>query len=394
MVALSTPAPSSVATMPASVTVPAGATSASFTINTSPVTSQFNMNIFAELAGSPGRQALLLIRPNGASSPTVSALSLNPTTVVGGNPSTGTVTLNGAVPAGGVSVLLSSSASAAVVDPSVLVPAGATSATFRIDTRSTTTATTTATISASLGGTTRSASLTVNPPPSPPPGVTLTSYSVSPTSVTGGSPSTGTVRLSAAAPSGGVLVSLGSNQPNSASVTVPAGAASATFTVTTFNVAGATTVQLNALLGDVILFTAITVNPGSSQAPGAPALVSPANNATAVAQPVTLDWNDVPNAAGYEVQVDTSSTIAAPFTAHPTVTTSQVTLSGLPAQQLWWRVRARNASGVFGPFSSARRFTPRVAGPTATLSVTATGRSGERVSSSCGSGGTRGRVRE
>ena len=93
--------------------------------------------------------------------------------------------------------------------------------------------------------------------------------------------------------------------------------------------------------------------------PSTPTLVSPANGATNVAQPVTLDWNNVTNATSYEVQVDNSSTIAAPFVANPTVTASQVTLSGLPAQQLWWRVRARNAAGVFGPFSSTRRFTPQ-----------------------------------
>jgi hypothetical protein len=103
-----------------------------------------------------------------------------------------------------------------------------------------------------------------------------------------------------------------------------------------------------------------------------------------VAQPVTLDWNNVTNATSYEVQVDNSSTLAAPFVANPTVTASQAALSGLPAQQLWWRVRARNAAGVFGPFSSVRSFTPQSAptGQAATLSLTATGRSGERVTSS------------
>jgi hypothetical protein len=103
-----------------------------------------------------------------------------------------------------------------------------------------------------------------------------------------------------------------------------------------------------------------------------------------VPQPVLLDWNDVTNGTSYEVQVDNSSTIAAPFVANPTGTASQVTLAGgLPAQQLWWRVRARNSAGVFGPFSSTRSFTPQGAatGPAATLTVTATGRSGERVTS-------------
>ena len=103
--------------------------------------------------------------------------------------------------------------------------------------------------------------------------------------------------------------------------------------------------------------------------PSAPTLVSPANGAISVVQPVTLDWTTVTNAASYEVQVDNSSTIAAPFVASLSVTTSQATLSGLPAQQLWWRVRARNASGVFGPFSSARRFTPLSAPAPAALSA-------------------------
>jgi len=122
--------------------------------------------------------------------------------------------------------------------------------------------------------------------------------------------------------------------------------------------------------------------------PSAPTLVSPANGATNVPQPVTLDWNSVTNAASYEVQVDNTSTISAPFVANSTVTVSQATMSGLPAQQLWWRVRARNSAGVFGPFSATRLFTPQSSSPpppsggTATLTVTATGRSGERVTSS------------
>jgi hypothetical protein len=64
----------------------------------------------------------------------------------------------------------------------------------------------------------------------------------------------------------------------------------------------------------------------ASPVPVAPALIAPAHRAT-VAQPVTLDWNNVTNAASYEVQVDNSSTIAAPFVANLTVTVSQATLT-------------------------------------------------------------------
>src|SRR5439155_9995714 len=106
-------------------------------------------------------------------------------------------------------------------------------------------------------------------------------------------------------------------------------------------------------------------NPG---APAAPSLVSPAVDATP-AQPVTFDWTDVANATSYEIQVDDTSTIAAPFTANQIASVSQATIGGLPAKRLWWRVRAQNSAGVFGPFSATRRFTPQAAPPAASLSA-------------------------
>jgi hypothetical protein len=103
----------------------------------------------------------------------------------------------------------------------------------------------------------------------------------------------------------------------------------------------------------------------------APTLQTPTNTATGVAQPVAFDWTDVTNAVDYEIQVDNTSTISAPFVANQIVNVSQASIGGLPAQQLWWRVRARNASGVFGPFSSTFRFTPASGTTTPTLSTVA-----------------------
>jgi hypothetical protein len=160
VIALSTPAPSNVATMPSSVTVPAGATSVSFTVATFPVTSQFNMNIFADLAGSPGQQALLLIMPSPATGPTLAAVSVNPTNVVGGNASTGTVSLSAAAPSGGFAVALSDNSAAASTPASLTVPAGATSATFTVTTVAVSTSTI-ATVTATAGGTSRTANLTI-----------------------------------------------------------------------------------------------------------------------------------------------------------------------------------------------------------------------------------------
>jgi len=205
--------------------------------------------------------------------------------------------------------------------------------------------------------------LWVDPGAAPPPGtVTLTSLTLNPSTVTSGNSSQGTVTLTGAAPGGGVVVSLSDDSTNAttpASVTVPAGATSATFTVTTTGVTVTTPVTVSAV-ASVTRTATLTLNPPPT--PAAPTLVAPANAAT-VAQPVTLDWSDVTNATSYEVQVDNTSTISAPFVANPTVTVSQATLSGLPAQQLWWRVRARNAAGAAGPFSSTRSFTPQGAPP-------------------------------
>src|SRR5439155_373102 len=154
--------------------------------------------------------AVLLFELSPTSSPsvTLSTLSLNPTTVTGGDSSTGTVTLSGPAPSGGAQVALSSSdPSVATVPSSVTVAAGATSATFTV---STVTASTTVMISASYAGVTKAASLTVNPVPPPPPA--LSSLTLNPSTVIGGvQSSTGRVTLSAPAPAGGVTVILSSN---------------------------------------------------------------------------------------------------------------------------------------------------------------------------------------
>jgi hypothetical protein len=95
--------------------------------------------------------------------PSLTSLTLNPSSVVGGplGSSTGTVTLSGPAPSGGAVVSLSSSnPSVASVPASVTVPAGATSATFTVNT-SVVVVSTTVTISASYNGTTQTATLTV-----------------------------------------------------------------------------------------------------------------------------------------------------------------------------------------------------------------------------------------
>src|SRR5262249_58138760 len=87
--------------VPPSVTVPASATSATFSITTSAVTAAIPVTLTATYNGSV--TATLTVAPLQ-----VIGLTLNPPTVVGGNISVATVTLNGAAPAGGTRVTLTS----------------------------------------------------------------------------------------------------------------------------------------------------------------------------------------------------------------------------------------------------------------------------------------------
>ena len=233
------------ASVPSSLVVPAGATSATFTVSTSAVAASTTVAISAAHGGVT-KTASLTVTPASPPAPSLSSLTLNPTSGIGGaQSSTGTVTLSGPAPTGGAQVALSSNNGAASVASSVAVPAGVTTATFTVNT-SVVTASTTVTISAAYGGVSKSATLTVTPPPLP----TVSSLTLNPTSVIGGvNSTTGTVTLSGPAPAGGAQVVLSSNN-GAASVPsrvfVPAGATSATFAVSTSVVLVSTSVTISA----------------------------------------------------------------------------------------------------------------------------------------------------
>ncbi|HEX3093751.1 MAG TPA: hypothetical protein VHW72_14055, partial [Candidatus Angelobacter sp.] len=174
-VTLSAPAPSggaavsltsgnsAVAAVPASVTVGAGTTASSFTVNTGSVTASTGVQLNASYSGAIV-SATLTVQPSTAlppPQPALSSLSLLPSTVRSTATSQGTVTLSGAAPAGGVQIkLASSNTNVATVPAGVTVQAGATSATFTVQSNRVRT-TTNATISASLGTVVRRATLTV-----------------------------------------------------------------------------------------------------------------------------------------------------------------------------------------------------------------------------------------
>jgi hypothetical protein len=206
--------------------------------------------------------------PSGSA--TLSSIRLNPTSVNGGFPSTGSVALSAPAPGGAIVSLSSSNTAVATVPASVTIPAGATSATFTVTTLAVT-ASAPVTISASYASVIQAASLTVAPQPSPSP--TLTSVTLNPDSVNGGSPSTGSVALNAPAPSGGTLVTLSSSNTAvaavPASVNIPAGATGAVFTMSTSAVTTSTRITISASQAGVTQTASLTVTP--APLPGTPA---------------------------------------------------------------------------------------------------------------------------
>lgn len=145
-----------VATVPATVAIVAGASSATFTVTG---VSAGTATIAASLNGTSMQSAALTVTGRLAA---LASIVLNATTVVGGNNLGGTVTLTAPAPAVGASVSLI--AVDPVVAPTVVVvPAGAMSATFTLETRAVA-GTVSTTISGSYGGASASAILSVTRP--------------------------------------------------------------------------------------------------------------------------------------------------------------------------------------------------------------------------------------
>ena len=143
------------ASVPSSVTIPGSAWSTNFTVSTSPVGSTTAGNLTATHLGVSKSVTLTV---TAATPAVLSSLILNPTTVVGGSSSVGTVTLNKVTASAVVVSLTSSKPAKASVPASVTVPAGASSASFNITTAPTNKKIS-ASITASYGGVKKSATL-------------------------------------------------------------------------------------------------------------------------------------------------------------------------------------------------------------------------------------------
>jgi uncharacterized protein (TIGR03790 family) len=201
-----------------------------------------------------------LYRPFPAGFPAVTApqnsLALVPRYLIGGKSSTGTITLAAPAPSGGITVALKSSqATVATVQPTITIAAGQTTASFPINTN-VVAQDSTSYISAMFGTSTLTNTLVPQP--------LLATLLLAPTSVIGGASATGWVLLNDYAPSGGIEVSLSSNN-SAASVptTVPisGGSTGATFALSTTPVSVTTPVAISASYNGAKKTSTLTVNP-------------------------------------------------------------------------------------------------------------------------------------
>jgi hypothetical protein len=194
----------------------------------------------------------------------LATLSLKTSVVSGCKSVTGTVRLAGVAPVGGLVVQLADTLASATTPASVKILAGKSSRTFTIKTVPVVEPET-GSISATLGAITLNQDLTVQP-------MGLDSMTLSPTSVAGGNPVAGSVKLVCNAGPGPVVVELGSSHPAVATpviqtVFVPQGLKSATFDVVTTPVPAKTSVAITAAANGTSKSRTLTVTPMAAVSP-------------------------------------------------------------------------------------------------------------------------------
>ncbi len=238
--------------VPSSVTVPAGSNAVLISMTASALTVPQAVTISAAYRGVT-QSAVVTVNP------LIASLTLSPPVVIGGAASTGTLTLNGSNPSA-LTVTLTSSDASVTVPASITVAAGATFATFPVTTTSVT-AVRSVTLTAVGGVQTLTAPLNVDP------SATLKNLTITPGAVTGGLTATGVVTLTAAAPTGGIVIPIANSAPTVAvapvTVTIPAGKRSVAFLIPTGVVSASTTATLTAALGSVAKTAKLTVTPAT-----------------------------------------------------------------------------------------------------------------------------------
>jgi uncharacterized protein (TIGR03437 family) len=287
--------------VPASVTVPAAATRASFTATAGTISSNQNAVVTATLNGTSQTSTLSLVSPV-----LVSSLACNPSSLGPISLSACTVTLSKAAPLGGALVTLSNTALLVLTVPtSVTIPAGSSSAVFNAVTVSIL-SDQSATITATYNGSSKSVTIGLVA------SVVQISSLACPASLGPNASGSCTVTLTKAAPTGGAAVTLANSDTVltvPASVTVAAGLTSATFSATTASIASNQSATITATYNGSSKSVTVSLT--------APVLVSslacPANLGSNASGSCTVTLTKAAPAGGVAVAIsDNSATLVSP----------------------------------------------------------------------------------
>ena len=310
------------------ITVPGGATtSPAFAIVTNAIPAASTAAISATFLGVTKSQNLT-VNPI-----LVTAFTLIQTSVTGGLPDTGRVTINSPAPIGGIDVVLGGGTSFLVLPLSVHIADSATTATFTILTAPVTTDIV-APLTATLNSVTKNANLTVLAD-------TVSSLQLVPASVIGSISSTANkVILAGPAPPGGLDVLLQSDQSAASpppAVHVTDGTTQATFTITTSPVASTTPAHITASLGPsskqaTLTLTTIAVSAlalatttvGGNPLTAIVILNAPAAGSDAVVQLTTSDPNRLSIPPTVTVPIGAARSAAIPITTQAVATPTVV----------------------------------------------------------------------
>jgi uncharacterized protein (TIGR03437 family) len=295
--------------VPNAFTVGEGQASGEFIVHTTATTSTRTESLTAIAGAFSSTASLQVVSVNA---PRLTNLSLSSNPIRGGNSLTGTLSLTGTVPVDGATVQLAGNNANVQVPPAVTLSFAQTLESFPITTTAVTDAQS-ATITATFGESTASATLTVRP---------ALTIKLTAAGVTGGSPVSGAVTLAEPAPAGGVIVSLRSSNPVftsvPATVVVPGGQLSASFTISTLIVTSSRTVVISATAAGATAAASLTIDPANL-----PSLISltmsPAIVQGGIASGATITLSASAPAGGFVVDLQSDNAFAAQVPAFTTV---------------------------------------------------------------------------
>jgi hypothetical protein len=265
VVTLTNDNPSLITSMPPSVTIPGGQSSGWFPVQTWTTGTTTPVNFTATYNGVT-KTAVMNVHAPTQNVP-ISSVTLSQPSVVGGSNQAvqAVITLAANAPTEGATIMLTSSRPDIVPLPRSTRIFFSTQNTAYVNFIANPVSTPTeVAISAHFGDSVKSAVVTVTPPAANTP--VLSSLTLDPASVAGGSTSRGTVTISAASSSPLTVTLSSSSSPSvtvPSSVTIPAGATVASFTINTSSVSSSATTTIGASLNGLSRTATLTVSPAA-----------------------------------------------------------------------------------------------------------------------------------